>query len=100
MTDDVRKIIDDVVDKCKICQKSLRSKSKPSVVITRVSEFNSVVAVDLKKMVERYILLINCAFTWYMKGVVVNDKKPETIMKAIHGTWCEELGFPSVGFWG
>ena len=49
--ENIKKVIDDVVDKCKICQKSSKSKSKYLVAISRVSDFNLVVAVDLKMMV-------------------------------------------------
>ena len=31
--------------------------------------------------------------------VVINDKRAETVMNALHAEWCMDLGFPSVGFW-
>ena len=65
----------------------------------RVADFNSVVAIDLKSVGDRYILWMVCTFTKFVKGAVVTDKCPETVMKALHETWCMDLGFPTVGFW-
>ena len=48
MTPQVRKWIDRVVRTCKICKKNRKSNSKPTVVIPRATDFNSVVEVDLK----------------------------------------------------
>ena len=62
MNDETKKVIDDVVDKCEVCKKRNRSKSKPSVAISRVSDFNSVVSLDLKAMEEKHILWMICAF--------------------------------------
>ena len=94
-----RKVIDEVVDNCDICKKNARSKSKPSVAIPRVADFNSVVAVDLKTMGNNNILWMICSFTKFIKGFVIRDKLPESIIKGLHGSWCMNFGFPSVGFW-
>ena len=40
-----------------------------------------------------------CTFTKFVKGAVINDKHPETVMKALHKTSCIDLGFPTVRFW-
>ena len=36
-----------------------------------------------------------------MKGAVIQNKEPETIIKALHEEWCLSMsvGFPTVGFW-
>ena len=62
-------------------------------------DFNLIVSIDLKSIGDKYILSMVCAFTKFMKGTVLTNKRPETIMKALHGTWCMDLGFPTVGFW-
>ena len=40
-----------------------------------------------------------CALTRFIKGIVIKDKNPETIIKGIHEEWCLEVGFPMFGFW-
>jgi hypothetical protein len=40
-----------------------------------------------------------CSFTKFIRGVVLKDKLPESIIKGLHGTWCMNLGFPTIGFW-
>ena len=64
-----------------------------------MTDFNTVVALDLKTVGDKYILWMICTFTKFVKGVVINDKKAETVMNAVHLEWCMNLGFPSVGFW-
>ena len=86
-----RRMIDKVIDSCEICKSNSRSKSKPTVGIPRATDFNSVVSVDLKCIADKYILWMICSFTKFVKGAVVKNKKPETIMKALHGTWCMDL---------
>ena len=85
---ETKKLIDEVVEKCGICKKNLKSKLKPLVAIPRAADFNSVVAIDLKSVGDRYILWMVCTFTKFVKGAVINDKRPETVMKALHKTWC------------
>ena len=34
-----------------------------------------------------------CACTRFVQGKVLNDKKPETIVKALHRVWCLPYGF-------
>ena len=97
--EDIKKTIDEVVEKCKICKKNSHSKSKPSVAIPRATDFNSIISIDLKIVGEKYILWMICGFTKFAKGIVLNNKNPDTIMKALHGAWCMDLGFPTVGFW-
>ena len=40
-----------------------------------------------------------CAFTRFIKGIVIKDKNPEAIIRGIHEAWCLDVGFPMVGFW-
>ena len=37
-------------------------------------------------------------FLRFMIGKLLNNKKAETIMKAIIDHWCMSIGFPSCGF--
>ena len=96
--EETKKIIDEVVEKCEICKRNSQSKSKPSVAIPRATDFNSVVSIDLKSIGDKFILWMVCGFTKFVRGIVLHNKRPETIMNALHGTWCMDLGFPTVGF--
>ena len=53
----------------------------------------------MKSIGDKYILWMICAFTMFVKGVVVKNKQPDTIIKALHRSWCMDLGYPTVGFW-
>ena len=69
-------------------------KSKPSVAIPRATDFNSVVAVDLKIVGNENISWMVCAFTIFIKGIVIKDKNLETNIRGIHeGLTKEGLSF-------
>merc|ERR1712105_220626 len=91
--------IEKVLEKCEICKKNSRSKSKPSVAIPRATDFNSIVSINLKSVGHKYILWMICSFTKFMKGVVIKDKNPDTIIKALHNSWCMDIGYPTIGWW-
>ena len=84
----IRKRIHEIVDKCEICKKNNKSKPKPAVVIPKATGFNSIVAMHLKVMGDKYILWMICACTRFIQGRVLNDKKPESIVKELHRGWC------------
>ena len=50
-------------------------------------------------MDNRYILWIGCVFTRMIIGVVLKDKKAETILKRFEFECCIRFGYPSVGFY-
>ena len=79
------------MDKCEICKKNSRSKSKPIVAIPKATEFNSTVAVDLNIHGDKYIIWMVYACTRFIQGKVLNDKNPESIFKAVHRGWCLHL---------
>ena len=92
----IRKRINEIVDKCEICNKNIKSKPKPAVEIPKATEFNSIVAMDLKVMGYKYILWMTFACTRFIQGRVLTDKKPESIVKALHRGWCLPYGYPNV----
>ena len=92
LLEEEKKTIDTVVDKCEICKKNSCSKSKPSVAVPRGTDSNSVVAVDLKVVGDKYILWMICGFTKFIRGIVLKDKTPESVIKGLHGAWCMNLG--------
>ena len=85
---ETKKMIDEVVEKCAICKKNSRSKSKPLVAIPRAGDFNSVVALDLKKVGEKYILWMIFTCTKFVKGAVINDKQADTAMNTLQEERC------------
>ena len=58
----ISKLIKEVVEGCNICQKNTRSRSKPSVVVPRATDFNYIVTLDLKEMGKKYMLWMVDAF--------------------------------------
>jgi len=93
-----RHLIEEVIKKCEICKKNACSKSKPSVAISRATDFNFIVSFDLKSIGDKHILWMICTFTKFIKGIVVKNKNSDTIIKALHGSWYTDLGFPTAGF--
>ena len=66
----IRKRIIEIVNKCEICKKNSKSKPKPAVAIPKATEFNSIVAMDLKVMGEKYILWMICVCARFIQGKV------------------------------
>ena len=99
LDEETKKKINEIVEKCEVCKKNSKSKSKPTVAIQKATDFNSIVAIDLKIAGDKYILWMVCACTRFIQGRVLNDKNPESIVKALHRGWCLPYGYPTVGFW-
>ena len=99
LNDEIRKTIKKVIINCKVCQKFKRSLGRPKVAIPRVTDFNQIVAIDLKQTKSKYILWMVCSFTRFISGVVLPNKRMETVVEALNNGWNWRFGFPSVGFW-
>ena len=99
LSDEVRKTIKRVVMNCKVCQKFKRSLGRPKVAIPKVTDFNQIVAIDLKQIGSKYILWMVCSFTRFISGVVITNKRMETVVDALNNGWNWRFGFPSIGFW-
>ena len=69
------------------------------VAVSIATGFNSVVAMDLKVVGDKYILWKICRFTKFIRGIRLKNKTPESVIKGLHGAWCMDLGFTTVGFW-
>ena len=69
-----RKLIKEVVENCDICKKNRRSKPRPSVAIPRATDFNSVIAIDLKQFGKEIILWMFYGFTRFIKGIILKKK--------------------------
>ena len=99
LTDEIKKTIRKVVINCKVCQKFKRSLGRPKVAISKVTDFNQIVAIDLKQNGSKYILWMVCSFTRFISGVVLSNKRMGTVVEALNNGWNWRFGFPSVGFW-
>ena len=66
LNEEIRKKIDEIVDKCEICKMNGCSTSKPTVAIPKATDFNSMVAIDLKIVGDKYILWMVCACTRFI----------------------------------
>ena len=99
LNDSVRKLIKKVCDNCKICQKFKKSQSKPKVALPKVTDFNQVVTLDLKQFDGRNVLWAVDSFTRFIQGIVISNKKAETVVEAISSVWCLRFGYPNHGFW-
>ena len=96
---EVSKNIKAVIKHSEICSKNESSKSKPAVAISKATDFNSIVALDQKEMESMHILWMICGFTRFIKGVIVKDKKAESIIQGLHNEWYLNFEFPTVVFY-
>jgi len=81
---EIRQINDD----CHTCSTNKRKMSKKKTSLPRASGFNQVVTMDLKvhSTTEYVLWLVNDA-PRFIRGEVVKDKKPETILNALERAW-------------
>ena len=71
-------------DKCLICRTTKRKMNKKKTSLPRSSGFNQVVTLDLKvHSMTEYVLWCVDDATRMIRGEVVKDKKPETILNAL-----------------
>ena len=86
---EVLKLIDEVHEKCNVCRKFRKTPSRPKVGLPVSSDFNDVVALDLKerKSNKEYILYCVCTFSRLTRAVIIKDKKPATIVKGVLDCW-------------
>ncbi len=91
------KMIDQIIDGCEGCILRKRSPDKPAVALPMAKDFNHILAMDLKKWDDKnYILYFVDMFTKYTVGVVIQDKKPETIVKKIFENWIRYFTVPDI----
>ena len=88
----IKDTIKNVVDTCNVCKRFKKTPARPKVALPKANTTNEVVSVDLKERRDlgKYILYICDEFSGYMMAEVVNDKLPETIMKAFNKRWVRD----------
>ena len=95
-----KEAIEKVVEECNICRRFKKTPPRPKIAMSKATTSNKVVSLDLKefKKENKHVLYMVYEFSGYMKGEVINNKKPETIIKAFNKAWIEEgPGIPSKG---
>ena len=102
--------IESELSTCDICNQRSRANPKPKVALPRSSDVNQVVSMDLKifdnsdPCKKHYcgILYLMDEFTKVIKGKVIANKDPATIVDGIHDLWIVGGGLgpgkPSKGF--
>jgi len=93
------KLIKQVVKDCKICQKFGRSMVKPKVTLPKATSFNEIVTLDLKQFGDKYVLWCINAFTRFVQGKLLKNKKAETVVNAINEYWNLAFGIPRTGYY-
>ena len=90
--------MEEITDSCQFCLKYKAPKLKPIVAFPKASDyhFNQVVSMDLKeiKKGQLWILHMEDAATCYTAAAIINNKRKETIVRAIFQIWLAYFGAP------
>ena len=101
LDDETKSLIAEVVRECPTCRKFSKTRDLPKVGMRKASDINEVVSLDLKEMKKygKHILFMVCEYSKYIRGEVIDNKEPETIIKAIENNWVHKgPGYPRRGF--
>ena len=81
-------VLEDVCQKCEVCQRYSKPKPRPVVGLPQGTVFNDCVAMDLKTVQGevKFLHMIDCA-TRYSVAKLVPNKRKETIVEAICSGW-------------
>ena len=96
----VKSTIKHVVDTCNICRRYKKTPPRPKVAMPEALTINEVVSLDLKERRDKkkQILYMCDEFSGYMVAEVINNKLPETVIKAFDKRWVREgPGVPDRG---
>merc|ERR1712029_1307083 len=67
--------------------------------VTKSNSFNEIVTLDLKQFGSKYVLWCIDAFTRFVQGKLLNNKKVETIVNAVNESWNLAFGIPGIGYY-
>jgi len=85
--------LQEIYENCDVCNHSKRKMFKKKTSLPRSTGFNQVVTMDLKCNSDgTYILWLVDDATRMIRGQVVNDKNPETIIDALEKAWVNGRG--------
>ena len=93
---DFLRLIDECVDKCKLCFSHKRVPPRPVVTLPLADRFNQVVCMDLKEYIHNksWILHLIDAATRYSCACIVYSKNPDEIVSKIFLMWVAYFGCP------
>jgi len=85
--------IQKLCDECQVCQLSKRRQPRKKTSLPRSTAFNQVVTMDLKVHSDgNYILWMCDDATRLIRGEVIKNKEPETILAAMEKIWINGYG--------
>ena len=90
LLDEIRK----VSNSCKICQEYRRPSPRPVIGMPLATEFNEVVAMDLKKFQGRWILHLIDHLSRFSAACFLQSKNPEEVIDKIFQIWISIFGPP------
>ena len=82
----------EITEKCEICQRYKKSPPRSVVAMPMASDFNQLVAVDLKVLKNGYILHMIDTFTRFSVSVFLKRKLPSAVIDAIMLKWVSVFG--------
>ena len=91
----LNEIVDNVSQSCDVCKRFQKSPPRPAVGFPLATEFNEIVAMDIKFINGVPVLHLIDHATRYSAGCRVRNKRPETIVQAILSHWIRIFGYPS-----
>lgn len=88
-------LVDEITEECSTCKHFRRSPARPVVGLPTAHVFNEVVAMDLKvfKQGLYFLHLIDHA-SRYSQGVVIRNKRKETVVQGLVTHWVQLFGAP------
>ena len=84
------KLIDEISDRCEICEKYKKAKSGPVVGFPMAKQFNDTVAMDLKQWSYQdgiWLLHLIDHATRYTDSCVIRSKRKEVVIEGIFKIW-------------
>ena len=98
----MKKIIQEVIKRCKTCQMKKKSQPRPKVSLMKAKSPNDIVTLDLKQFTVRgkkmNVLWMICEFSRLAIGRVIKSKEGKAVVSAIEEGWIYTWGCPSRGF--
>ncbi len=72
---------------------------KPKIALPKAGSFNEIVTLDLNEFGSNYVLWCIDAFTRFVQGMLLSNKKADTIVNALNE--CSNLPFriPNIGYY-
>ena len=90
----LEKEIDLLAEKCITCLKFRKRPPRPVVSVAWATEFNEMIAIDLKFWGQNYFLVMVDLATRFCTACVITKKTPATIVKALFLSWIVTFGPP------